>query len=413
MAIGVGHFQQQQSQMLAFAGQALKNHERVTDSSPCRVSSQPGTMYVNDYFDPANLAEAGDLAQNPHGIQVARAARQQSFQGRIEGASQHTSPHHARMDQGLGQLRTQPLQQREARQAVQDIVGGRASGLLDAQGQYLDGLTQRGARNSSANISMGTSKAAITRDMYAEASMAWMPGRQAMPPNMRAEVDQNLRNLATAYNLDTAKLTHPDPQVHRAERQRLQQRLLDHVGQTMDRDPTVAQEKRQWAESVSRFEAGNNSVVISAGNEGADLEQLQRGNGNRPLRAPADASTNILENSQVTSVGATRWFNTANGPQERRANYSSDSQGVDIYAAGSLDANGGSRADMHGTSFASPRVAAMMAELHRRHPNASSSEIEAMMKEQYTHQLSSGGQTLPVLDFQRSSQFLAHSPTRH
>ena len=61
---------------------------------------------------------------------------------------------------------------------------------------------------------------------------------------------------------------------------------------------------------------------------------------------------------------------------------------------------------VQGTSYASPRVAAVMAELHGRNPDLSSRQIENLMMQNLTYELPQSGGSIDVLDLREASQTL-------
>ena len=154
----------------------------------------------------------------------------------------------------------------------------------------------------------------------------------------------------------------------------------------------------RWDDAVEGFEKNNNSVVISAGNEGTVEEDLESSIGNRQLRLPTDFETNVLENDLVTSVGA------VDGRGTTRSAYSSESSGVDIYANGSLTL--GEDFEASGTSFSSPRVGVTMAELHRLYPDMTSQQVESLMLSNLTENGRNGDSSIKVLKPDVNFEFL-------
>ena len=114
---------------------------------------------------------------------------------------------------------------------------------------------------------------------------------------------------------------------------------------------------------------------------------------------------NPLANSEVTTVGATRWFQGPAGLQEKVAGYSNQDPTVDVYASGGVatgqDMN---RKTVQGTSFSAPRVAGTLAALHGNHPGASASQMRNLLNNRLTHELP--GATAPVLDFQAAEMYM-------
>jgi hypothetical protein len=292
----------------------------------------------------------------------------------------------------------------QTRAAVNHYARNEALMILESQVQAVNNATASGARNSVLNISQGYSQANVTANLYWNAADAWNP---KAPLEYRKAGQVIARNLSTAYGLDYSKLSSQDPKVSGPERARLQEAIMGSVDGAISRSPEVAKARKQFAAAVHSFEAGRNSVVISAGNAGTVLDQLgQDAHGHRPRSVPADFNRNFLDTPEATMVGATRWFQKDGELKEVVANYNSTNSGNDIYASGSVGLKHQQKADTWGTSFAAPKVAATMATLHRLNPNLTSSQIEALMKASLTHQLETGSGSVPVLDYQKSSNLM-------
>ncbi len=384
----------------------LLQQQNVRMEGPGPERAQAGTLYVHDSFVPSNPEQAFNPARNPHGIQVARSARRQGFQGQIVGSENSLTRRQQTAFNHRNNLST-PNANRE--QVLRDIRGyteNITSGLLDGRSDRLDQLRQRGARNSSVNFSQGESRASTTSALYDSAARAWSPDPSLNQVD-RLMAGNAVDNYARAFGLDAGKLRDSNPRVSGPERQRLQQRLAGLVDQTYNTSPTLRNSQQRYDRAVNQFEAGRNSVVVSAGNEFDYLDLMARDAGGRRINAGENFTRNVLENEAVTSVGATRWFQNGNSLREVRAGYSSRGPGVDIYASGSLGNNNHSRMDTAGTSFAAPRVAATMAELHRRNPTMSSAQVERLMRDNLTHGLSDSRGQMEVLDHQRTADFLA------
>lgn len=359
-----------------------------------------GSLIIADNFTPTN---PGDKFS--HGEVVNMAARQNGFKGPVFSMSQPLDIRASNAQSGAEMVLTDPQAEKgDILRAVSVRSAAQAISNVQSQTKVVNNAIASGAQNSALNISMGTSKAGIVTDLYSQASLAWNP---KAPEDAQAYGKTVAGNFSKAYDLDMDKLQNPDLKVSGPERQKLQQKLVGHVHQALGKNPNMDKAKREWTTAVRRFESQNNSVVISAGNEGGTAKTLARDTGGLLPKVPKDFETNVLEIPEVTSVGATRWSNGAGGPKERRADYSNHSQGTDIYASGSVDFDGDQKAESFGTSFSGPRVAATMAKLHKDNPKMSSDQVENLMKTRLTHDLNSGSKSkLKVLDYHKSSDYL-------
>ena len=396
--------QEQMQRMNQAVGQRnAARHNVQLSPAQGQVSGQAGSVYIHDTFVPSGPLDLSTPSGETHGSLAAGAARGTGFRGRIVGTD--------RANAGIGRLDRQAMELqdrystpgRTREQTIADLraySGTRAGALLDQQTQYLNRLTASGANRSVANLSLGRSKASGTLDLYEQMMPALRLDRNENDPAF-ARANGMLQNVARAAGVDVSRLRSPDERVRNAERGRMTQFLINQVSQGMDQSPALASARRNYGTAVRNFEARNNSVVIAAGNEGQHLTDLREAHGGYRLSAPRDFSRNVLQNNDVTSVGAT----DDTGGRERRAAYTGNSPGIDIYADGGTGARGFDGREIDGTSFAAPRVAATMAELHRRNPNMSSAQIENLMRAQLSEQVRGSGET--ALDRETAARYLS------
>lgn len=372
----------------------------------------PGSLIIQDDFQPSPKLQAeggippnGQVsAQSSHGEIVAHSAVSDGFKGPVIERQLVGADGYGLMKHGLDSLQGGELNQQQALGSIRAVVDGNVSGILNQQSKMLDVSTSQGARNTVTNISQGTGKARITQNLYFDP----LKLLNSEKPGDREKGVNTINNYATAFGLDKDKLFSKDPAVNGPERQKLQQNLANVTGDVIDNSPWIAQASHRFGDAVQRYEAGNNSVVVSAGNDGLVENRLEKSNYGLNIDVPADFDRNVLQNDQVTSVGATRWFNNNGQLTEKRAGYTNEGGGADIYASGSVDFNADQRADSQGTSFAGPRVAATMAQLHRDNPDLSSSQIEGLMKQSLTHSLDTPSGSVAVLDYNKSFEFLSN-----
>lgn len=379
------------------------NQQQPATPPPPAVSQEPGTLHIRDSFMPSSPT----MFETPHGMHVVKATREVGFQGNLSASVANPPkpvgfiPEVIEAHNGLGATN---LSKEQALAQISKINSLEATNFLNDQAGYLESLTKGGARNSAANFSLGMSPASQATGLYTK-GLATI-GRSDQEPSavdkMIGGGPKTLANLATAYDLDLKKLENNDTKISGPEHQKLQQALADHMARNMANDPSIGTARKRWDSAVQGFEANNNSVVVSAGNEGDFAEMLASGNGGLSIRQPAGFEKNILENNAVTSVGATQ----VNNGKEVQAGYSSVSGGVDIYANGTLQPVQGQQFPVEGTSFAAPRVAATMAQLHKDNPTLSSAQVENLLKQSLTNPMNGIGGSIRVLDQTRTQAYL-------
>lgn len=365
--------------------------------------NSPGSLYIQDTFTPSFNPGSYSEPEAAHGVKVAMSARQIGFRGRIVGQEHVYAPYDPSKPSYQDNLYTAAKTPKEARQKIREYAVGAAGWLLNQSTDYLQDLTRKGVSDSAVNFSSGRNVANTASDLYQRLAPAL-----SRNPNLASDKlsQAMLDNVTLAFDLDRKKLASSDPKVRDKEMGRLLQGLIDQSEAGYD-SPTLKAQRKRYNKAVSAFEAGHNSVVVSAGNQGDYLQQLQQICPlSRPLAVSSNFTQNVLENSDVTLVGATEL--SPDRFSEQRARYSSLSKEVDVYAPGWLnEASLRTAPSEAGTSYAAPRVAAMMAELHRRNPGMSSSRIEKLLMTQLSHTVEGQGGSLPTLDAVETRKFLA------
>lgn len=314
----------------------------------------PGTLVLTDYFE-------SKMPDNPpHGQQVEESARKQGFQGPIV---RREAPENAeilksrRLTTYLDQRQYEPA---EMRQLVRDYAVQSQVGPLKSATQELDAIRQGGLRNGAVNLSRGSGEAQVVEALYGRLQEAWSP---------TASFDQTkairrLDKVAPAYGLDAAQVrTNP------AERAKLQQALIDEVDAASAESPELKAAQADYERAVRELEANHNSVVVAAANSGELLEHMAQDAGGVTPHVSGDFWRNRLASDATTMVGGMSG--------ERIGAYTNPDPGMDLYADG--DVKQGDRLVNWGTSFATPRVSATMAEIHRRNPGMTSAEVEALL----------------------------------
>lgn len=309
----------------------------------------------------------------PHGVKVTSAARETGYQGPIQVAQNPLEPSSI-------ELLVVPDQSAESTLANLDKIA-QFSTVMPAQeaARIMRDSANGGVSQTVTNFSWGNASADTVNNVYQRLRSGWTPPREGEGPEQitqRVIGGQVLDNLARAFDVSLEDLKSQESQVSGPARQELQQHLIDRVEQA-NRHELLDERLEVFRSLVDSYEANHNSLVVAAGNQGQLLELMEADNGGRPLYTGPDFFTSVLAVPNATVVGAL-------GQQVDGtvgiADYSSSSPAIDVNAWGRLDHSS------QGTSFAAPRVAAVMQQLHIQHPTATSAEVEQMMIERLFQQ---------------------------
>ena len=316
-----------------------------------------GSLIISDVFS----------STESHGVDVAKAAWNLGFQGPIfyqQAVSEPLAPL-LEHQQSIKRLEKPNLERDAAASALHRFVAGPPLHMLLSATDEVDRATESGARNSVLNLSSGTSKAQVTSLLHQHA----LKGDE--PVNFTA-------NLANLFQLNFEELAQGNLQEHA----RLQQSLIDFVDASWNQESRIEEQRGAFQQAVRRFERSHNSVVIAAGNEGLvepTLEMQSRAD----LKVPVDFEQNVLESPDASHVGATIILDGKEAP----ARYSSSWPGVAFYVSGDevpgVEFDDSKGLGKSGSSLAAPRVGSLMAEIHRRHPEYSSLEVETTIARQF------------------------------
>lgn len=358
------------------ATKALKQHQGSVPS---------GSLIVSDVF-----RESDPDDQASHGGAVVAAARSLQFSGPVFFQQAVAEPV-PEMKQGMAatQLLATPQSSVESLdRALEMFAVGPPIHMLVSGTEEVKAAHQSEASGSVLNLSSGVCQAQVANMLY----------RLTESDNGEAVT----KNYARLFALDLDCLHHPDPAQSAAAKHSLAQALVEKVSAAWKNDSRLDDLRTDFQTAVQAFESRGNSVVIAAGNEGLIKPILEQAGG-QPLSVPSDFEQNVLEVPEVTSVGATIILDGVEAP----ARYSSSGQGVDLYASG--DKVMGQEFDSSqgltgvGTSIAAPRVAAVMAALHRDHPELDSQQIEELL----ARELATG--PMALLDASRAQALLLRS----
>lgn len=275
------------------------------------LKEQPGALVLCDSFE----------GPSAHGAFVAQVARQQGFKGQLvalpfEDPDDSGQAEIGRLVQAWGEA-----QEPEAirNHLSESMVLTRLSAVHSAT-QRLLAVTEAGARNVALNFSLGSTPALCVAAVLAMTQD---------PASSQQAVGQLRKALGSDFRAG----------------------LVELASQT-SRDPRLLEARRQFAEAVRTFEAGQNSVVVAAGNDGVMKDWA------------AGFALSDLVTPETTVVGALEGG--------RPAAYNGDA--ATVLAPGGFLVAG---QEVHGTSFAAPVVAAAMASAHGRDSRATSDEVEA------------------------------------
>ena len=368
-------------------GSSVRPLDRARAYAPLpEVPQQPpaGSLVLIDTFQDTFVSAA-------HGNEAAYAARQQGFQGPIYG--EQASRDDFQSTSALMGMALQPQEPGRVRQLLQDDSRFTHLEVLEGATANLNELTESGLHDSAVNLSRGFTPQRVVEELLPRLGAGLDP---------RSQHFQFSQNVLGAFDLDRSKLLSPDLAIAGPERLRLFESLLQ-TSEAGVQSADVQQAQHEYDQAVEALQGQHNSVVVSAGNEGDLIPHLADMAGGRQPAVGKDSNLNVLVNSDVVSVGATRWFEGRNGLHEQIAGYSNLHSEVDIYASGSvatgLDEN---QANLWGTSFSAPRVSAALATLHGTHPGSSSDQMLNLMQNRLTHPL----EDVSVLDFEETERYL-------
>ena len=337
-------------------------------------------LKIYDTFEPSRQ---GDTWVPGHGAHVAEAARSSGFQGSIVAQENQTADN---VIKALVMTRNQMAVPGQTSEQVLGLLdqhvqfGSQALMLKAAQSLTED--TKAGVTGGVTNFSLAAAPSGDADQLYNDKTLVdrfdeagfWKYIGQG-DTGQRCKVN----NLARAWNIDPGHLTSPDPAVYGPARAKFQQKLIDRVHQAQQ-SKAVQDVHKFYGQAVDAYESKGNSVVVAAGNEGFLLDQMKIDNGGQALTAPKNFEKNVLATPSTTVVGASgvRGFDAGGKPFYSPAPYS-NRDGVTIYASGDLPSG-------QGTSYAAPRVAALMTELHQTYPGLSSAQIENLARHQLSDQ---------------------------
>lgn len=357
---------------------------------------QPGTLYLSDFFQSNG---PGDI---PHGEIVYRSARQLGFEGEVVRSEVPENPltrKSRRLDSHLDQRQFSP---EEMRQFLSDYSMQCVAGQTQTATQDLRKFLDEGAHHSAINLSRGCSPAQAAEAIYARISPAFSAG----DPVASGLAGRRLAKIAPGLDSKVEELTSSDPAVRRPARLHLQQKLVELVDQAVRTDPTVKQAQEDYESVVAQLAERKVSVVVAAANSGEVLDHFAADTDGARVQVSDDFWRNRLASDGVVTVGATRM----RGGQQQVTEYTNYDKGIDFYADGDayVDHDHPEKLVNYGTSFAAPRLGAVLADTHEKQPDWTNAQVEAFVADQLAaRQLDLKGHSpASALDSARAGQYL-------
>ena len=380
---------------------AKEPQDTFTSSTPQYTA---GTLLLFDqHRPPAGVAVPGPGAVVEHFVTHGQAVREAAHQTGHEGPTVEIELNRDLSDTQRAEMYGPALElwksdnPEDLRNSLYESAITSRTRTLDDAAAGLEDVTAAGADGTVANFSISRSQAWTANNLLSR-----MLPSDANDPESVAAARAERAKFASAFGVSDEDLSSSDPAIQGPARQQMFQGVIDLVAST-EGDPRLQDAKSRYEEAVLDFEAGGNSVVVAAGNDGGVRPFWEQAAHGLPLQVPADFARNDLSTSAVTTVGATRLWEGQAYPAE----YSSNSSEVDIYASGYLRPPGSSNVE-EGSSYASPQVAVGMAALHRQFSHLSSSQVESLMRERLTSNLPDyyGSQPAPALNLEDTRSFL-------
>lgn len=339
-----------------------------------RTRITPGTLYVLDSFGfLGSIAQHGlssyamyaAASEETHGKLVNQAARETGFQGNIVGICNDGDRDAAELKERFGYLRhwassNDPEVLSEA--LDQRLLALRAGTLIDTSGDLMS-LYQAGVEKSVVNMSRSSSQVKSV-DMLIDMMLPQDPDK----PEDVQHARQERNKVALALGIPREKVESDNPQVRSEVREEILKRLVDRVA-TVDHHPEYLKAKETYDTVIELFVSRQNSVVVAAGNQQEVPDLLQNLSDHKtPLKFSDSFFVSDLSNARTLVVGAM--------DKDEIAAYSCRYPSVQIFANGAVG-------EEQGTSFATPRVAGMLAMLRQADLQARPGQLHARLKQHY------------------------------
>lgn len=352
-----------------------------------KVQPQPGTLYLSDFF------KSNGPDQMPHGEIVERSAISSGFSGAVV---RHEVPDNALTDKAhrlgsyLDQRQFTPEEMRAylASYAEQCQVGQMQTATQDLQ-MWLN----QGVHHSTVNLSRGCGQAQVVEAIYHNVNDAWGFEGASQVASLR-----RLTKVAAGLEVDLPSLLSHDAQIAGPARRDFQQKLIELVDRASQNSALLQQAQAEYDGVVDQLAQQKVSVTVAAANSGGILKEMAREAHDLKVQTPANFWNNRLANAQVVTVGGTS--------QGQIAGYTNPDPGIDFYADGDarVDPKDPSKLVNYGTSFAAPRMGALLSRAHQLHPEWTNQQAEQFVREHLTDPLN-GTQT-PSLNAALAQEYL-------
>jgi hypothetical protein len=353
---------------------------------------QPGTLVIADTFQPsARLLATGE---GEHGDSVEKAAHEQVLDSQVVENQSPETPLDDRLERNWQTMSEPDAQPAAFRRAIQDQFAIEPTSVLKSATIENQKLLGQGINHGAVNYSRDVSKAQLVGSTYGRMRRAWT--HQGEDEQLQEGRDL-LHNYSRAFGFDENKLLSHDSSVSGPARAGLQATLIEQVNRGTDGNQNQAAASTAYNQSTAALAQHQVSTVVAAGNFGELAQQMKQDADGRAPALPADFYHNPLSNADTVTVGATGEFQHPN--TSHLASYTSPGPDVSIYADGDVKWSGSEWENtLCGTSFAAPRVAAELADLHREHPDWTNAQTNQNLLQYRTHTLDSGKGAVPVLN---------------
>lgn len=330
---------------------------------------QAGTLYLSDFFEQPNP----DVIS--HGETVARSAAQWRQQGAVvrhEVVENPLTKKAHRFDVYLDQRQFSP---EEMKQFLADYTDQCQVGQMQTATADLKMWLDQGVHHSAINLSRGCGQAQVAEAVYQRVSPAF-----GFDPVAQVKARQRLAKMAPALGTSLEQLLSQDRQVAQKARLQFQQNLVDLIDQTSRGSQLLAQAQAEYDSLVDRLAEQKVSVIVAAANSGKVLEDMALDAGGQRIQVSPNFWNNRLASPKTVAVGATSG--------SRVADYTNYDSAIDFYADGDarVDPAHPDQLVNYGTSFATPRVATVLAGVHQKNPDWSNAQVEAFLRQKLSNQ---------------------------
>lgn len=328
-----------------------------------------GTLYLSDFFEQPNPEVLS------HGETVARSAAQWGHQGAVVRQEVRENPLTKKAHRFGVYLDQRQFSPEEMKQLLADYTTQCQVGQMQTATADLKAWLDQGAHHSAINLSRGCGQAQVAEAIYQHVSPAF-----GFDPVAQIKSRQKLAKMAPALGTSLEELVSPDRQVAREARLKFQQNLVDLIDQTSRQSELLAQTQAEYDAVVESLAEQKVSVVVAAANSGKVLDEMARDADGQRVQVSPNFWNNRLASPKTVAVGGTSGA--------RVADYTNYDSGIDFYADGDARVNPDHPDQLvnYGTSFATPRVASLLAGVHKKNPDWSNAQAQAFVRQNLSNQ---------------------------